>query len=139
MSEQPFVLVVDDEESVRGSLSRLVRALGFQSRTFASAEAFLASLADLPGGERGEPENKTACLLVDIRMPGMSGIDLIEELGRRGISTPSIVMTGHTDEASLRRLETVRTIGLLEKPFSMADLKAMLARWQTPSGEAPGA
>jgi FixJ family two-component response regulator len=69
----------------------------------------------------------------------MSGLDLIEELGRRGVSTPSIVMTGHPDEASLRRLETLRTIGLLEKPFSVADLKAMLARCRPPSGDGAGA
>jgi two-component system response regulator FixJ len=135
MNEQPIVTVVDDEESVRGSLGRLVRALGFQSRTFASAEAFLASLAASSGGDTGhpgDPGDNVACLLVDIRMPGMSGLDLIEELRRRGISTPSIVMTGHTDDASLRRLETLHTIGLLEKPFSAADLKAMLARCQPP-------
>jgi two-component system response regulator FixJ len=128
MSTHPPVFVVDDEDVVRSSLARFLRTLGVPSQTFASAEAFLAGLADREDGAEG-------CLLVDIRMPGMSGIDLLEELARRGIAMPAIVMTGHTDEASLQRLEALRTIGLLEKPFSVAQLKAMLARWRPPADD----
>lgn len=102
------------------SLGRLLRAIGVPSETFASAEEFLAS----------ESVRRDGCLLVDIRMPGMSGLDLIEELHRRQIDLPTIVMTGHTDEASLERLKTLGTIGFLEKPFTLADLKTVLARWR---------
>jgi FixJ family two-component response regulator len=109
--------VVDDEDAVRSSLGRLLRAIGIPNSCFASAEAFLAKYA----GERG-------CLIVDIRMPGMSGLDLLEELQRRGTPLPAIVITGHTDEGSLRRLASLNIVGLLEKPFSLAQLKGMLAR-----------
>jgi two-component system, LuxR family, response regulator FixJ len=120
VNPDPPVFVVDDEDIVRSSLARLLRALGIPSRTFASADAFLASY---DGQEEG-------CLLVDIRMPGMSGLDLIEELARRSIALPAIVMTGHSDEQSLQRLDVLRPIGFLEKPFSLDALKVMLERWR---------
>ena len=110
--------VVDDEDIVRNSLSRLLRAIGIPSSGFASGEAFLDQYR---GDEQG-------CLIVDIRMPGMSGLDLIETLQGRGSALPAIVITGHTDEGSLKRLERLKTIGLLEKPFSLAQLKEILAR-----------
>lgn len=122
MNPPPPVFIVEDEEPVRASLARLLNAIGFPSRAFASAESFLASYT---GDEAG-------CLLVDIRMPGMSGLDLIEELERRGIALPAIVMTGHTDEQALQRLSTLQTIGFLEKPFSIRQLKAVLERWRPP-------
>ena len=110
--------VVDDEEIVRTSLSRLLRAIGMTSTGFPSAEAFLeARRADEDG-----------CLIVDIRMPGMSGLDLLELLQTRGNTMPAIVITGHTDEGSLERLKRIRAVGLLEKPFSLAQLKDMLAK-----------
>jgi FixJ family two-component response regulator len=109
--------IVDDEPAVRNSLGRLLRAIGIPSTGFASAEAFLSSYAGEPG-----------CLIADIRMPGMSGIDLLEELQRRGTRLPAIVITGHTDEASLKRLQTLDPVGVLEKPFSLMQLKQMLAR-----------
>jgi len=121
MNPHPPVFVVEDEEPVRLSLAKLLRAIGVPSRTFASAESFLTSYA---GDEAG-------CLLVDIRMPGMSGLDLIEELERRGIALPAIVMTGHGDEKSLQRLNTLHTIGFLEKPFSVGQLKEMIGRWRS--------
>ena len=124
----PHAFVVDDEEIVRGSLGRLLRAIGVPNTGFGSAEAFLA-------GYSGEP----GCLIVDIRMPGMSGLDLLEELQRRGVTLPAIVITGHTDERSLQRLSSLRIVGLLEKPFSTAMLKAMLARVPAdPRANGPG-
>jgi two-component system response regulator FixJ len=119
MNPHPPVFVVEDEDPVRSNLERLLRAIGVPATGFASAEAFLANYT-------GE---KPACLLVDIRMPGMSGLDLIEELARRQISLPAIVMTGHTDIKSLKRLDTLKTIGFLEKPFSIGQLKEVLERW----------
>jgi two-component system response regulator FixJ len=110
--------VVDDEEMVRTSLGKLLRAIGIPNTGFASAEDFLASY-------RGD---ESGCLIVDIRMPGMNGLDLLDALQRRGSTLPAIVISGHTDEGSLQRLARLRTVGLLEKPFSLAQLKAMLAR-----------
>jgi FixJ family two-component response regulator len=114
--------VVDDEDAVRESLGRLLRAIGIPSTAYASGEALLSAWR---GDEKG-------CLLVDIRMPGMSGVDLLEELQRRGSTLPAIVITGHTDEASLQRLSTLNIVGLLEKPFSLAQFKEMLARAALP-------
>jgi len=119
MKTRPVVFVIDDEETIRGSLSKLLAAIAVPCETFASAEAFLAGYAG----------QQPACLLVDVRMPGMSGLDLIEEIGRRGLSLPAIVMTGHTDLPSLERLDTIPTIGFLEKPFSVGDLRPLLERW----------
>lgn len=114
----PPVFIIDDEEPVRTSLAKLMKALGVPAETFASAEAFL----DRYAGDSG-------CLLVDIRMPGMSGLDLLEELNRRQIPLPAIVMTGHTDAQSLHRLNTLQPLGFLEKPFSLSQLKAILEEW----------
>jgi FixJ family two-component response regulator len=122
MPPAPAVFVVDDEEPVRSSLGRLLRALGFDSSTYASAESFLESY---DGKHEGS-------LLLDLRMPGMSGLDLLEELSRRQISLPVIIMTGHTDDESIRRLAMYETLGFLEKPFSVEQLKAVLER--SPAG-----
>ena len=83
------------------------------SLTFESAESFLDAY---------EPE-QPGCLLVDIRMPGMNGLDLIEELSRRKISLPAIVMTGHADVRAMARLQALNTVGCLEKPFRVIELK----------------
>lgn len=117
--DAPPVFVIDDEEPVRAGLARLLRSLGMPSLTFESAESFLNAYEP---GQQG-------CLLVDIRMPGMSGIDLIEELGRRKISLPAIVMTGHADGRARERLRALNTVGCLEKPFRMQELKEILNRW----------
>lgn len=115
----PPIFVIDDEEPVRSGLARLLRAIGIPSLTFESAESFL---------EAYEPEQE-GCLLVDIRMPGMSGLDLIEELGRRKIALPAIVMTGHADVRAMERLRALNTVGCLEKPFRVSELKEILGRW----------
>jgi two-component system response regulator FixJ len=117
--DTPPVFIIDDEEPVRAGLARLLRSLGMPSLTFESAESFLNAY---------EPEQE-GCLLVDIRMPGMSGLDLIEELGRRNISLPAIVMTGHADSRARERLRALNTVGCLEKPFAAQDLKEILDRW----------
>jgi FixJ family two-component response regulator len=125
MSPGPRVFIIDDEQPVRASLARLLRAIGVPNETFVSAEDFLANL----------PEADAGCLLVDVRMPGMSGLDLLEELNRRQLFFPAIVMTGHTDAKSIQRLDTLRPLGFLEKPFSLSDLRAMLERWRSQRGD----
>ena len=124
MNPHPPVFVVDDEEAVRKSLSKLLGAIGVPTETYASATAFLAGYA---GDGQG-------CLLVDLRMPGMSGLDLIAELSRRKIALPTIVMTGHTDERSVQRLEAFGPLGFLEKPFSITELRALVERWRATLG-----
>ena len=117
--DKPSIFIIDDEEAVRAGLARLLRAIGMHSIPFDSAESFLEAYDSSQDG----------CLLVDMRMPGMSGIDLIEELARRNISLPAILMTGHADARAIERMGTLSIVGCLEKPFRLADLKEMLARW----------
>ncbi len=109
------VFVVDDDAPVRKSVARLVRVLGFESRAFEGAESFLAAYDGGPG-----------CLLVDVRMPGMSGLELIDELARRGASLPAIVMSGHVEAETADRTGT-SIIGVLLKPFSVGALRVLLA------------
>ena len=120
-TSNPPVYVIDDEEPVRLSLAKLLRAMGFPSRVFPSATSYLESDALGTGG----------CLLLDLRMPGMSGIDLIEELHRRGLKIPTIVMTGHSDLQSAQRLEPYSLLGFLEKPFAVEQLRELLDKWRS--------
>ena len=82
---EPTVFVVDDDPSVRKSMARLLDAAGFQSETFASAEEFL---------ER-EPYKGAGCIILDIRMPGLTGIDLQNEINKADCPLPIIFITGH--------------------------------------------
>jgi len=83
----PLVVIVDDEAPVRDALDSLFRSIGLQTLTFASpAELLQATVPDLPG-----------CLILDVRLPGISGLDLQEQLARSGIALPIVFMTGHGD------------------------------------------
>lgn len=107
-----LVSVVDDDESVRESLPDLLRELGFAACAFASAEEFLGS--DVVG--------ETACLLLDIAMPGMSGVELQQELARRHEKVPIVFITAQVD-ANVRPLVLSRgAVECLQKPFSESAL-----------------
>jgi FixJ family two-component response regulator len=112
------VHVVDDDEAVRDSLGWLLEANGFRVRTHASAEELLEA----------EPELRSegGCLIVDVRMPGMSGLALQEELVRRAITVPLVMVTGHGDVpmavASMKR----GAADFLQKPFSDEHLCAVV-------------
>jgi FixJ family two-component response regulator len=106
------VAVVDDDESVRESLPDLIRELGFAAEAFSSAEAFLASGVVA----------QTACLLLDVAMPGMSGPELQQELAQRRLAVPIVFITAQGD-AALRPLLLRRgAVECLFKPFSDTDL-----------------
>jgi FixJ family two-component response regulator len=116
-----LVSVVDDDESVRESLPDLLKELGFVASTFSSAEEFLESPALL----------QTGCLLLDIAMPGMSGLELQVELKRRRINIPVVFITAHRDEAERRRLLEQGAVDCLLKPFSdTALLRALQAAFR---------
>ncbi|HEX6048957.1 MAG TPA: response regulator [Gemmatimonadaceae bacterium] len=108
MAISPLVSVVDDDESVRESLPDLLREFGFAVEAFASAEAFLASGAAA----------RTDCLVLDIRMPGMSGLDLQRELKQRRQAIPIVFITAHGDETLRPRLIAAGAVDCLLKPFS---------------------
>lgn len=105
---QQWVAVIDDDEPVRESIRWLLEANQFRVRTFAHAQAFLDAL---PIGELG-------CILLDVRMPGMSGIELQEELIRRGLRLPLIFITGHGDVPMAVQSMKKGAIDFLEKPFN---------------------
>ena len=112
----PLVSVVDDDESVRESLPDLLRAFGFTTQAFSSAEEFLAS-ADI---------GQTRCLILDIAMPGMTGLDLQRELKIRGHKIPIIFITAQKDEAVRARGFEQGAAESLLKPFSDTALLAAL-------------
>ena len=107
-----IVSVVDDDESVRESLPDLLRELGYAVQAFSSAEEFLAS--DWVG--------QTRCLILDIAMPGMSGIDLQEELMRRHVEIPIVFITAQGDEMIRKRVLRQGAVECLFKPFGEAAL-----------------
>ena len=106
MSRLPLVSIVDDDDSVRTAMSSLVRSLGYEACVFASAEAFLASprLQD------------TACLIADIQMPGMSGLDLQSALHARRHRIPIIFITAFPEERVRKRAEAAGAVGFFSKP-----------------------
>lgn len=117
--EQAVVYVVDDDEAVRDSLRWLLEANGFRVQVFASAEEFLN--ADRPGRI-----DRPGCLLLDVRMPGMSGLQLHDELLRRGSTLPLIFITGHGDVSMAVSSMKKGAVDFLEKPFSDEELCAVV-------------
>ena len=103
-----LVAVVDDDESVRESLPDLLREFGFAARTFSSAAEFLSS----------ESIGQTKCLILDIFMPGMTGLDLQRELRLRGQQIPIIFMTAHKNETLRPQVLEQGAVECLFKPFS---------------------
>ena len=109
----PLAAVVDDDISVRESLESLIRSAGLEVRVFASAEEFLSSV---------QPR-KADCLILDVRLPGMSGIDLHHQLMARSCKVPVIFMTAHGYDDRIRsQTRSDRTVACLTKPFSEDEL-----------------
>ena len=103
-----LIAIVDDDESVRSALQGLMKAAGFQARAFASAEDFLQS------GQQCE----TGCLIADIRMPGMSGLDLQARLNSERCRIPTIFITAHGDTNMRMQALRAGAVEFLTKPFS---------------------
>jgi FixJ family two-component response regulator len=107
MSENPLIALVDDDASMRGALQRLLRLEGFRTAAFASAEDFLHA---------GQLQD-TACLIVDVRMPGMSGLELQRQLATTNSSIRLIFITAHGDEAARAQALRGGAVDFLYKPF----------------------
>lgn len=107
MSDDGTVFVVDDEQAVRDSLALLVRSIGLAAETYGSAGEFLDAF---------DPE-RHGCLVTDIRMPGMSGLELQEKLAADGVHIPVIVLTGHGDVPAAVRALKGGAVDFVEKPF----------------------
>jgi FixJ family two-component response regulator len=106
------VFLVDDEPSVRRALTRLLRVAGLEVASFPSGEALLADVSGLG----------PACVVADLRMPGLTGLELQEELARRGLNLPVLLISGHADVPSSVRAMKAGAVDFLEKPVSAPDL-----------------
>ena len=131
MSEaQRRIAIIDDDPHVRDAMDRLLVSSGFAARAFSSVQDFLASLSE------GLPD----CVIVDLQMPGMTWLELQEELRRRDIGLPIIIMTGHFDPALRQRCEAAGAMALLPKPpeeaalFAAIDAACRIRRSSMPDG-----
>ena len=107
MSAAPLISIVDDDDSLRNSLNNLIRSVGFRAQGFPSAEAFLNS-SEL---------HDTACLILDVRMPGMSGLDLQRQLRTTHSPIPIVFITSHGDDDAQARALEAGAVAFLYKPF----------------------
>ena len=112
------IFVVDDDPSIRRSLERLLRAAGYTVETFVSARQFL---------ERGDLA-APGCLVLDVRMPGQSGLDLQQVLEVAGHRIPVIFITGHADLPLAQQAMQAGAVGLLAKPFDGQELLDTIGR-----------
>jgi RNA polymerase sigma factor (sigma-70 family) len=112
MTEAPVVFVVDDDPSVRSSLKFLLSTVGLEAETFNSADSFL----------RKKPADVPSCLVLDVRLPGLSGLDFQRELAARNIRLPIVFLTGHGDIPMSVRAIKAGAVEFLTKPFRDQDL-----------------
>src|SRR5712664_3898191 len=105
--ETPVISVVDDDGSLRRSLKNFLRSVGFRVETFASAEEFLTSARRESAG----------CLVLDLRMTGMSGLDLLRHLAAANVRVPAVILTAHGDGEMRQRCLGAGAVGVLDKPF----------------------
>jgi FixJ family two-component response regulator len=131
LARVPVISIIDDDESVRVATNRLVRSLGYTAHTFASAEDFLAS----------SQVNDTSCMIADVQMPGMSGIELQSHLLAQGHHLPIIFITAFPEESARTKALNSGAVCFLTKPFDGATLvrhlDAVLQKDRGESGKNP--
>lgn len=114
--DQPLISIIDDDDGLRTALTGLVRSLGYRAQGFASAEDFLAAGA----------APKSACIVTDIQMPGISGIELKAQLAREGCVAPVIMITARTEAGLQEKAIASGALCVLKKPFAPEALIACL-------------
>jgi len=112
MTERRLIHIVDDEEAIRRSASFMLKTSGFAVETWPSGTAFLKEVKHL----------RTGCILLDVRMPEMDGLEVQKILNERGIAMPVVVLTGHGDVSIAVRAMKAGAVDFLEKPFEKASL-----------------
>ena len=117
MADDPVVYVEDDDEGIRNSLETLIRSVGLSVQTFASAQESL-----------GTKRKAAGCLVLDARLPGLSGLDLQSELVREEIHTPIVFITGHGDIPMSVRAMKAGAVEFLTRPFRDQDLQGQVMR-----------
>lgn len=111
-SEPLTVFVIDDDASVRDSVALMLGLAGYRTSVFADAEAFLAAWK----------EDWSGCVIADVRLPGQSGVELQDELRKRGIALPFVIITAHGDVPTARAAFRSQAVDFLEKPFDHMQL-----------------
>ena len=117
-TESPLVAIVDDDELFRRSIERLVRSVGFRVETFGSAEDFL---------ERGDLD-RTACAILDMKLPGMNGLDLQQRLITRPTPIPIVFVSAHDEAVMQTKALRAGALAFLKKPFDNSTLLDALSR-----------
>jgi FixJ family two-component response regulator len=127
MTDSPAVIaIIDDDASVCRALQRLVRSLGMRATTFRSGESFFHAVATA---------KKPDCVVVDVQMPGMNGLEVQRRMVQEFPGIPLIFMTAHTDDAVARTGAAMGAVGFLHKPFSDSSLIELIERALHRSGE----
>lgn len=124
MPEGPLIAVVDDDRSIRNATQDLLNAAGFSTLTFENAKSFLGSSVHA----------SAACLIADMRMPGMTGLELHEHLAMSGIGIPTVIITAHPEQQMRERARAAGVTCFLTKPFTPDELlqcvrKALAKSW----------
>ena len=112
MAERPLVAIVDDDQSLRNATGDLLKAAGFSTATFEDAESFLGSAS----------RASAACLVADMRMPGMTGLELYQALVASGDRIPTVIITAHPEDLTRSRARDAGITCYLSKPFAPDDL-----------------
>jgi FixJ family two-component response regulator len=112
VSDAPVIAIVDDDHALRNSLDDLIRSIGFRTLGFPSAEVFLSS----------NQAREAACLILDVRMPGMSGLDLQHRIVATNWQIPIIFVTSHADDVARTRALDAGAVAFLYKPFREDEL-----------------
>ncbi len=108
ISDQPSVFIIDDEEPIRSALTLLMESVGLKAESFASAQEYLDQF----------DASKSGCIILDVRMPGIGGLDLQARLTAEKIHPPIIIITGHGDVPMAVRAVTAGAVDFIEKPFN---------------------
>ena len=123
----PLISIVDDDLSVRRALRRLLQSAGYSVEAFASAGEFLGS----------SPVGRTACLVLDIRLEGMTGFELQERLAADRAAIPTIFITAHDDAPTRERVQRAGVAAYLPKPFDQSTLLAAIQKVVKPADTTP--
>lgn len=129
MTDRKLVHIVDDEEAIRRSASFMLKTSGYAVETWATGVAFLKEIRHVPQG----------CVLLDVRMPEMDGLDVQQALLERGVTMPVIILTGHADVSIAVRAMKAGAVDFLEKPFEKAVLISAIETAFDRIGKADGA
>jgi two-component system, LuxR family, response regulator FixJ len=116
MTDKKTIHIVDDEDSIRRSLSFMLKTAGYQVETWSSGQAFLKEVKHVEHG----------CILLDVRMPEVDGLEVQRALAERGVTMPVVIMTGHGDISIAIRAMKAGAVDFLEKPFEKATLIAAI-------------